>query len=162
MSTAPTNDVRSQRRERWFGGAVLLGITFAMSWPVFGPLEADSFPLSTFPMFAKPRGQPSFHQLVGFDAEGKRVAIAPELLGTSEVLQAKTLIDEAARSKRRREALCARVAERLNQSPKHADVERLELVRLRFDPVRYFVEGPEPLAQRTLHTCRLAPLEAAP
>lgn len=142
-------------RERYFGGLVLLSITFAMSWPAFGPLEADSFPLSTFPMFAKTRGQPSFHQLVGTDASGNRVAIPPELIGTSEVLQAKSLLDVAAKSRRRRESLCADVAERTRQDRRYANVEHLELVRVRFDPVRYFVEGPEPLAQHTVHRCKL-------
>lgn len=156
-----TRAARSSRRERCLGWLVLLGITFAMSWPMFGPLEADSFPLSTFPMFAKTRGQPSFHQLVGIDATEKRVTIPPELLGTSEVLQAKALLAAAAKSQRRRAALCAEVAERTREDRRYAGVERLELVRVRFDPVRYFVEGPEPLAQHTLHRCSVRS-ESAP
>ncbi len=143
------------RREHWLGATVVVAASLAMLWPVFGPLEADSFPLSTFPMFARHRGQPRMHQLLGVTKGGARRHLEPKHLGTSEVLQAKALIDRAARSPQRRKALCRQVAARVSRDADYDDVVRLELQRVRFDPVAYFTSGPEPVEQKRLATCRL-------
>ncbi len=143
------------RGEHWLGTTVIVAASLAMLWPAFGPLEADSFPLSTFPMFARHRGQPRMHQLLGITKDGARRHLEPKHLGTSEVLQAKALIDRAARSSQRRRALCRQVAARVSSDADYDDVVRLELRSVRFDPVKYFTSGPEPVEQKRLATCRL-------
>ncbi len=126
-----------------------------MLWPTLGPLSDDSFPLSTYPMFAAHRGQPILHKLVGIDPRGERRSVPPRLLGTSEVLQAKALIDAAARNKRKRMRLCKSVAERAARDSEYSDVTELQLLRLRYDPIEYFVQGPEPIERRVLARCNV-------
>lgn len=142
-------------RDLIVGTTVLFAAGLAMLVPMFGPLEQDSFPLSTFPMFARHRGQPFMHQLVGIDSEGHAQRLTPELLGTSEVLQAKVLIDRAAGSRKRRVRLCNQVADRVARSTDYVNIEQLELRRVRFDPIQYFVVGPTPIESRRLHGCRV-------
>jgi hypothetical protein len=141
------------RAERWWGASVLLASIVVTAWPMFRPLEEDSFPLSTFPMFARHRGTPVMHQFVGIEGDGTRVRITPELVGTSEVLQAKAVIDRAARSKKRSAALCRVLANHSEDHTEFRNVRSFELYRVKFDPVRYFTEGPEPIEQKLLYKC---------
>lgn len=162
MNPTPANDgTRSKPslapdvsvRERVVGWTVLCGCALALLWPLFGALGDDSFPLSTYPMFTEHREQVTMHQLLGFDAQGAEHRLAPELFGTSEVLQAKALIDRAARSRKRRERLCQRVALQVAARDDYAQLERLQFLRVRFDPIAYFSEGREPLSSKRLHQC---------
>lgn len=145
------------------GTLVSLAAAAAMLAPMFGPLENDSFPLSTFPMFTRHRGKPVMHQLLGIERDGGERRLTPELLGTSEVLQAKVLIDRAAGSQERSARLCRSVAQRVARSGEHSQLTALELRRVRFDPVAYFSQGRTPIESKRLHRCRvdhLPPSEA--
>ncbi len=151
-SSAATADLSPG--QRWLGSTVILLCTWAMLWPALGPLSDDSFPLSTYPMFSRQRGKPVMHKLVGYDQQGASYRIQPELLGTSEVLQAKRLIDRMARKKKRARArFCTEVLERAHDSEEHAHIETIEMLRVRFDPLTYFVDGPEPIEQKRLGRC---------
>lgn len=155
---SPANSERDARglsgTQRWLGATVLLSSSWAMLWPAFGDLSDDSFPLSTYPMFSSERGKPVMHKLVGFDSDGTSYRIEPELLGTSEVLQAKQLIDRVARKKKRARArFCAEVLGRARESSDHPNIERIEMLRVRFDPLTYFVDGPEPIESKRLARC---------
>ncbi len=157
MSGAESNTDRPfSTSECWFGASVVVTAILAMVWPMFGPLEEDSFPLSTFPMFAHHRGQPRMHQLVALSTNGQERRLSPEHIGTSEVLQAKSVIDRAARNPKRAAALCRKVAERVSNDDDYTDVERLEIRRVRFDPIKYFSENPEPIESKRVARCRIA------
>jgi hypothetical protein len=140
----------SERVRAW---VVLLLATAAMLWPVLATPQRDSFPLSTYPMFAARRGNPVMHQVVAVDASGTEYRVAPEYLGSSEVLQAKSLLDAAARgSQKRRDQFCRGVAKRLQRGTE-VQADHLEIVRLRFEPIAYFTTGPEPLERSVLSRC---------
>jgi hypothetical protein len=147
-----------ERLRNW--GALVVAIG-SVAWPAFGSLKDDSFPLSTYPMFAAARGRPQLAQMVGLDATGKLVRLNPELLGSSEVLQAKALVERAANAgPRQRAAFCKTVAARVRRAEEQASeprLEQLELTRGRFDPIAYFTITPEPLEREVLYRCDVHP-----
>jgi hypothetical protein len=125
-----------------------------MLWPTLGPLSDDSFPMSTYPMFARQRGKPRMHKLIGYDANGGTHRLTPADVGTSEVLQAKRLIDQAAhKSRRKRARFCADILQRVQATERTPRIEVVELVRVRFDPLTYFTDGPEPIERKRLARC---------
>jgi hypothetical protein len=112
-------------------------------------------------MFARPRGQPTLHTLVGIAADGSERRLPPELLGTKEVLQAKVLIQRSvAEGPDAMSALCEATASRARQTAEFRDLRALAIVARRYDPVDYFVTGPAPLEQELLLQCDL-PLSGA-
>lgn len=145
-----------QRGGRWFWVALLAGTPLVLMWPLMTGAE-DSFPLSTYPMFSRSRTAPTVFQLRGYDAAGRLVRIGPELLGTSEVLQAKVMIAAAVRQGRRAQReLCQRVATRTAHHADYAHLRRIELIAARYDAIAYFTKGPQPLSVRRLTRCRPA------
>lgn len=142
-----------ERLVRWGGLAVGLGATLAVLSPL-AAMDADSFPISSYPMFARPRGQPTLYAAVARAADGSERRLSPSWLGTSEVLQAKVLIQRSvARGPEATRALCREVAERIAAAPDGRGLRSVEIVRRRYDPVGYFVAGPEPLEQELLERC---------
>lgn len=137
---------------RRYAAAVLALFTGA----VFAPTalgRPDSFPLSTYPMFAKPRGQPEIVKLVAV-TDGAEVAIPPNILGTGEVLQAKVLLEQVARkSSKQRLAFCKQTAIRVASTPQAANWHELRLLRVRYDPIEYFESAGAPLSERELTRC---------
>jgi len=123
---------------------------------VFAPTalgRPDSFPLSTYPMFAKHRGQPEIVKLVAVTNAGE-VAVPPHVLGTGEVLQAKVLLGQVARkSSKRRLTFCKQTASRVASMPLAAEWRELRLLLVRHDPIEYFESGEAPLSQRELARC---------
>jgi hypothetical protein len=53
------------------------------------------------------------------------------------------------------QALCRTIAERVAASPEARELRSVEIVRRRYDPIAYFVSGPEPLEQERLDSCKL-------
>jgi len=122
-----------------------LGLVALTASPVLRSPDEDSYPLSTYPMFARERGQPWLEFLEGVDARGKTVHLGPEFLGSDEVMQAAATVRAAVASgPEGLGALCPRVAERVADEPALRDVVAVRIVGARFDPLRYFVEGPAP------------------
>ncbi|HEX2735233.1 MAG TPA: hypothetical protein VHM70_26700 [Polyangiaceae bacterium] len=116
--------------------------------------KTDSFPLSNYPMFAASRGRPILNRVVAIDALGEPTTVPARLIGSGEVLQAKALVDRAAAGNPKQQAaFCEQVSKRLTGDPLGTNAVRLEVVRVRFDPIEYFVRGPEPLEQQTVFSC---------
>ena len=140
---------------RWLGLAVGGGVTAAVLSPL-AAMDVDSFPISSYPMFARPRGQPTLYTVVARAADGSERRLAPSWLGSSEVLQAKVLIQRSVeRGPEATRALCRNVAERVAAAADAGDLRAVEIVRRRYDPIRYFVSGPEPLEQEQLERCEI-------
>lgn len=132
----------------WAFVVVLCGLTL---YPAFASGARDSFPFSTYPMFAARRGSPSFHKLEMLRKDGSSAPVPPEWVGSSEVLQAKVSIARAVRGgKKSMRKLCARVAERAASEGEAAIEFRFR--ELRYDPIGYY-EGQKPLRDRTLYRC---------
>lgn len=137
-----------------------IGVACVFTLAVFAPTifgRADSFPLSTYPMFAQHRGQPKMVKLVALTPRGEE-PVRPELLGTGEVLQAKVLLEQiAVKSEAQREKFCVKTATRLAELPESADWSKLLLVRVKYDPIDYFYNGAEPVSRKVLTRCALRP-----
>ncbi len=153
----------SVARPSWSSGhtratIVTLALLLAsLSAFVRDPSTQDSFPFSTFPMFASVRTTPQLAHLVAVRSDGTRYRVPPSALGTDEVMQAHGTIHAASKHRDAARALCEKVAATLRESGP-GDLVRLELVRSRFDPIAYFVEpdGPDrPLARRVVTRCSI-------
>ncbi len=133
-----------------------VGVASLFTLAVFAPIALglpDSFPLSTYPMFAKPRGQPQMVKLVAV-THGAPVVVEPNLLGTSEVLQAKVLLQQVAdKPAAQRRRFCALTAERVALLPEAATWQELRLIRVQFDPIEYFYNGARPVSEKVLTRC---------
>jgi hypothetical protein len=135
------------------------GLSIVTLGAVVSPMLAarDSFPLSTYPMFAHTR--PSvvdIDHLVAIDAQGGRRIVPPSLVARGEVLQAKAMIDGTVQRGRRATALlCREVAARLAQDAAWADMRTLEVRRDSFDVLGYFSGQREPQSSRVHARCRI-------
>lgn len=150
------------RRARWLGLCVGLGTMVAVLSPL-GSMDADSFPISSYPMFARPRGQPTLYAAIARGAGDRERRVPPHWVGSAEVLQAKVLIQRSvARGREGTRALCRGIAERIAEAPDRGDLRSVEIVRRRYDPIAYFVNGPEPLEQERLERCPVPGSNASP
>jgi hypothetical protein len=146
-----------QRLKNWALPLLATGLVLA---PAFGPLSNDSFPLSTYPMFAATRGRPRMGQILGVDAQGTTHRLSPELLGSSEVLQAKALVERAINGgAKQRDAFCAAVAARVRKQGNPLTLKRLDLAKVRFDPIEYFTVGPTPIERDVVASCSVGPAQ---
>jgi hypothetical protein len=131
-----------------------LGLVAATAAPAFRAPEQDSYPFSTYPMFARPRGKPVLYTAEGLARGANPIALPPKLVANGEVMQALQTLRRAAeggpRSLRR---LCERIATRVGETPEHAAVRKVQIVRQRFDPIVYFERGPAPEERKVLRRC---------
>jgi hypothetical protein len=144
--------------------AALVGL--ATTAAVLSPLAnmaADSFPISSYPMFARPRGQPTLYALAGRRRDGSELRLPAEVVGSSEVLQTKVLIQRSVeQGPDAMRNLCQSVAARIAESPaRYGSPATVEIVRRRFDPIAYFEKGPEPIEQERLMHCKVPRRAAA-
>jgi hypothetical protein len=143
------------------GGGTLLA--------VLSPLVSgrDSFPLSNYPMFSRPRGQPLLFSVVATSARGSEWNLPSALVGSDEVLQTKVLIERAVNGGQAEMArLCQQVAARVSsESVSGGEGARgaakvpgdtpvyVDIVSRRYDPVQYFLSQQVPIEERRLQRC---------
>lgn len=134
-----------------------LGVLLAIASPVLRGATNDSFPLSTYPMFARVIEQPWLTVAEGLDARGAPVRLPPELVASDEPMQAmRTLSVTAGQGRRALRQLCARIAERVARTERFAPVESVRIVRARFEPLAYFEGNSTPSAVEKLSGCRVS------
>jgi hypothetical protein len=119
------------------------------------PFADDSYPFSTYPMFAR-----TMKKRVIVFAEGTGTPspkrLGPELVANDEPMQAQRTLSNAAKAgKPALRVLCARIAERVASSAEHKEIGRVRIVRALFDPLRYFEVGAEPEQREVLSQCRV-------
>lgn len=142
---------------RLFAYVFGMGMAAAVVWPALADPPRDSYPLSTYPMFAYERGRPVIDQVVAVDGEGRTRAVPPELVANDEVMQAAMTVRNAVRQgPEAMRQLCRRVAERAALLPSFDDTVRIEIVSAQYDPIRYFTEGPEPLSRTHRFACNVS------
>jgi hypothetical protein len=127
--------------------AGLVAVVLAMLAPTLFWPERDSYPLSTYPMFAAPRGRTSALTVVvgiGSDGTVHRLS-AEEVTGTDEVMLAVATVVRAV-NEGRAEELCEAVAGDLDRD----DVVAVEVRTERVDAVRWLQGDREPESV-TLH-----------
>jgi hypothetical protein len=116
----------------------LIGATLS---PLLRRPAEDGFPLSTYPMFARPRPrQLTMSYPLGVTAGGGRRYLSPALVGSAEVLQALAIVERAvARGGAAVLVLCEAIARRVAASPAHRDVAAIRLVTGTHDAVELLV-----------------------
>ena len=130
----------------WLVGLVLLGLSLS---PMLRPTGYDSFPFSSFPMFAHGRKDAvtTVHRAVAVLPGGDVVALPPRALGSDEVLQADATLRHAIRGGKRASArLCRAVARRIADDPALAAAEAVELLTERHDAIAWFAGDRTPLS----------------
>lgn len=133
-----------------------LGLVLVVASPIFRDPLQDSFPLSTFPMFAEPLQNPAFYSAEGVRPDRTRVMVAPELIANGAAMQAvQTMQGAHGQGRKALRRLCERIAARAPHEAALRDVRRVELVVSRYDPVAYFVSSHEPREREVLHKCRV-------
>jgi len=126
---------------------VSAGVLALVAFPLTQGPRYDSFPWSSFPMFAHGRADAitSVDQLLAVSRDKSRRPVPPRLVANDEVLQAAATLRIAIRRGRKTAvALCRQVAARVAEDPEWADVVRLELVTVKFDALRYFAGDTAP------------------
>jgi hypothetical protein len=99
---------------RVWGSIVSLGLLLVVAYPLTrDPATGDSFPLSTYPMFAfkRPGARVAMDYVVATGPGGARKHVPPELVANHEVMQALMTIRRAVQT-RHAATLCAEVAAR--------------------------------------------------
>ncbi len=130
-----------------------LGMVALVAAPGFGDPEDDSYPLSTYPMFARPRGKPMLSFVEGV-TRGAPVRLPPEIVAHNEIMQAVATVKRAVQAgPEALEQLCTRIASDVATDTAYANVHEVRIVSARFDPVRYFTEGPEPEERLEHYRC---------
>jgi len=137
-----------ERTRAWAAVAAVVGVVGVV------PLvtDRDSFPLSTFPMFASRRS--SAEQVttaVAVADDGRVVRLSPErIAGTDEVIQAAATVRTAVQQGRA-DDLCAEIATRLAGADADSGVVvAVEVVTERYDAPDWFAGRRDPL-ERVVH-----------
>jgi hypothetical protein len=137
------------RRATLVIGAIALGV---LSWPAFDPTPVDSLPVSSYPMFARPKPRVSRYPLVVLrDMSGdERRLDAHEIGGTDEPMQAAMTVSQAIRTGTSPE-LCAEIAAGL------AERGTVEIVTAAYDAIAWFEGIRDPVDRRVHASCPAVP-----
>ncbi len=156
---------------RLVGYVVGLGTLGAVLAPGFAAPGWDSYPLSSYPMFTQNREKPLLHFVELVDAAGRRERVPPQYVANDEVMQAVVTVRRAVEGgPAALDVLCREVARRVVEArgvarerntveargvAREREPRALEIVGARFDPIRYFVQGPAPEERATYCRCAL-------
>lgn len=136
---------------------VSAAVLLAVLWPLTWRPPRDSFPLSSYPMFARNRRSATLSAVyaVADERGGGRTYVPPELIANREVLQARAVLDRAARGGRKGAmTLCREVSRRIAErgTGRLAEAVEVRIIRGRHDAVAYFETG-ELGTERVLARC---------
>jgi hypothetical protein len=117
----------------------LIGAT--LSPLVRNPVD-DSYPLSTYPMFAWKRPTKlTMSYAIGETAAGERRYLVPRVLGSGEVLQARAIVERAVRQGGKELAtFCQRVAANVAQLDRFDDVARVRVLSGTHDSIEFLID----------------------
>jgi hypothetical protein len=146
-------------RDRWLPIAVSVVLFVATASPVLKNPNRDSFPLSTYPMFAWKRSTTmTMEYLVGFSESGARWHPPPRAVGTGEPMQAKKILENAGRGgPPAMKTLCETAARRVARWRK--DIVVVMFVRGTHEAIDYLVYGKRG-TERELVRCAVPGREA--
>lgn len=135
--------------------AVGVALVAAMLWPLAWPPGKDDFPLSPYPMFARPRPRTATipHVVVRL-SDGRALVASPRHLGTDEIMQAfATAARAVAAGPAAALRLCHEVLPRVVDDPAYPGVVAVEVREDVFDVLDYFTGSRRPLRGRTVARC---------
>lgn len=136
--------------------AMTILIAGLVASPLFGAFPGDSFPVSTYPMFASARSNDVvMSHAIAFTADGEERQVRPGDVANDEVVQAFETIRQAlGQGPAVMRDLCDHIAGNL---ARHGDVALVQLVTSRYDAVAYFAGHREPAERRVEAECEVAP-----
>jgi hypothetical protein len=141
---------------RWRGYLVGVGVVLLTALPVLWPAHADSFPLSTYPMFARRLENPTIYFVERVDEDGRGRRLTPEQVSGREVMQSfRTIKHAVRRGPKAVDRLCRSIGKRLAQREKREKFVQLRVVGARFEPVSYFTEEAPPEERTVEGSCRV-------
>jgi hypothetical protein len=133
-----------------------LGVVLATAAPLLRAARDDSYPFSTYPMFARVLDKPELTVAVGVTAAREVLRLPPEMIANEEPMQAMRTLRQAGNGDRSAlRALCSSIATRVARTPAFSQVRVVRIVRARFDPLTYFEGAPEPEQAQRLLQCRV-------
>jgi hypothetical protein len=145
---------RAPGKTRLRGYLVGLGVVVLAALPAFSRADADAYPLSTYPMFARPLSHATVYFVDRVDGKRRR-RLTPEQVSGNEVMQSfKTIGLAVSGGPITVNALCISIAERLAKSERRRRRVALEVVVARFDPVLYFTSDAPPEERTVVGTCK--------
>lgn len=128
---------------RLYGVAITVVTLVAVAWPVTRPpIAGDSFPLSTYPMFAqrRPAARMYLEYVVAVGPEARRRHVPPALVASPEVMQAIMSVHQAI-ARGDAAGLCRRVAARLARRPSYDRFDEVQVVAGNHAAIAYLVDG---------------------
>jgi hypothetical protein len=144
--------------ERLYAYAVSAIMLMAVVSPALRAPHDDSFPLSTYPMFAHRRGRENdVTRVLAFAKDESSVPVPPRYVANAETMQAFYTIERAAEAgPEQARALCESIAQRLQDapSPELSQAVRVELVTERVDAIDYLAGRARPFGRRVHAQCK--------
>jgi len=142
---------------RLYAYAVSTAVLLLVGWPATRNLGADSFPLSTYPMFARPKARVAeVTSALAIAGTGTSTPVPPRYIANTETMQAiATLRAAVADGPAASLALCSAIAGRL----RGADAQelraavRVEIVSGRVDTIDYLGGRATPHSRRLHARC---------
>jgi len=134
-----------------------LGLVLAILAPIHPALRGqrgDSFPLSWYPMFSRPRpALESVDYVIALTAAGERHIVHSKHHVRGAMNQARRQLNRLARRGQHAQDLCEQVAQRFSQRRRGtmAEVVQIWFVRGKFDLHQYFTDGPEGPKREKIH-----------
>lgn len=131
-----------------------LFIIVATASPLLRSAREDSYPFSTYPMFARVLDKPELTVALGVTASREVLRLPPEMVANEQPMQAMRTLRQAGKDGRGAlKALCTSIAARVARERDLSRVKRVRIVRARFDPLTYFEGAPEPEHAQRLMSC---------
>jgi len=133
-----------------------IGLTLAILAPVSKPFrgaQKDSFPLSWYPMFSRPRpAQEPAHYVIGITADGQRYVVHSRHYVGGRLNQARRQLDRLARNEDTARDLCEDVAGKFAEleGGLDGDLVQIWVVYGLFDVKAYFGEGRKAPTKETI------------
>lgn len=145
---------RSPANTRVRGYAVGLGVVVLAALPALSRADEDAYPLSTYPMFARPLSHVNVYYVERVDGKRPR-RLTPEQVSGNEVMQAfKTVRRAAQGGPEAAKSFCRTLAERLAKAEPRRRRVSLEVVTARFEPIAYFTSGAQPEERTVVARCK--------
>ena len=135
-----------------------VGVTLATLEPTLrqAPFVEDSFPFSTYPMFARALEKRTIVFAEGTRGRQPALRLGPALVANDEPMQAQRTLQRAASGGPTAiRTLCERIAGRVAASEELSAVRRVRIVQGAFTPLRYFEGDGAPEEREVLGECRV-------
>ena len=131
---------------------ILVGLVAS---PLVGAFADDSFPISTYPMFASVKStEAHLSHVILVDADGGEWAAPPSAIANDEALQAQETLRQALNNgEAATNELCERVARRVAGS----GAAYARIVTSTYDAFLYYQGDREPIARNVHATCEVQP-----